>query len=188
MEEPVPRLTSAAPRTSQRAQRRLGSVITLVHSHPTARESFFIDILLVQIHLVIVMIRRTGLASLEFEFPFPGSLTANQCKAGSLSKRIDSCIESCKEEDEDVVRESQPGRRIPSEREHLLNRSVQRFRGGLVFKAHRLFNHSTLGLRVIKKKKKPETRDTKPEARDTGPETRNLKPETINPETIRHKS
>jgi len=31
---------------------------------------------------------------------------------------------------------------------------VQRFRGGLIFKAHRLLNHSTLGLRVIKKKKK----------------------------------
>jgi len=30
----------------------------------------------------------------------------------------------------------------------------QRFRGGLVFKAHRLSYHSTLGLRVIKKKKK----------------------------------
>ena len=29
-----------------------------------------------------------------------------------------------------------------------------RFRGGLVFKAHRLLYHSTLGLRVIKKKKK----------------------------------
>ena len=29
-----------------------------------------------------------------------------------------------------------------------------RFRGGLVFKAHRLLHHSTLGLRVIKKKKK----------------------------------
>ena len=28
------------------------------------------------------------------------------------------------------------------------------FRGGLVFKAHRLLYHSTLGLRVIKKKKK----------------------------------
>jgi len=27
------------------------------------------------------------------------------------------------------------------------------FRGGLVFKAHRLLYHSTLGLRVIKKKK-----------------------------------
>ena len=30
---------------------------------------------------------------------------------------------------------------------------VQRFRGGLVFKAHRFFYHPTLGLRVIKKKK-----------------------------------
>jgi len=32
-------------------------------------------------------------------------------------------------------------------------RNVKRFRGGLVCKAHRLLNHSTLGLRVIKKKK-----------------------------------
>jgi len=31
---------------------------------------------------------------------------------------------------------------------------VKRFRGGLVFKAHRLLYHSTLGSRVIKKKKK----------------------------------
>jgi len=31
---------------------------------------------------------------------------------------------------------------------------VKRFRGGLVFKAHRLLCHSTLGLRLIKKKKK----------------------------------
>ena len=30
---------------------------------------------------------------------------------------------------------------------------MQWFRGGLVFKAHRLVYHSTLGLRVIKKKK-----------------------------------
>ena len=30
----------------------------------------------------------------------------------------------------------------------------QRFRGGLVFKVHRLLCNSTLGLRVIKKKKK----------------------------------
>jgi len=35
---------------------------------------------------------------------------------------------------------------------------VQRFRGGLVFKAHRLLYHSTLGLRVTKKKKKRSTR------------------------------
>ena len=33
-------------------------------------------------------------------------------------------------------------------------RNVQRFRSGLVFKAHRIVYHSTLGLRVIRKKKK----------------------------------
>ena len=38
--------------------------------------------------------------------------------------------------------------------EQLLDINVQRFRGGLVFKAHRLLHHSTLGLRVIKKKQK----------------------------------
>jgi len=32
------------------------------------------------------------------------------------------------------------------------NTKMQRFRGGLVFKAHRLVYHSTLGSRVIKKK------------------------------------
>jgi len=32
--------------------------------------------------------------------------------------------------------------------------NVKRFRGALVFKAHRLVYHSTLGLIVIKKKKK----------------------------------
>ena len=37
--------------------------------------------------------------------------------------------------------------------EQLLRRNVNRFRGGLVFKAHRLVYHSTLGLRVMKKKK-----------------------------------
>ena len=36
----------------------------------------------------------------------------------------------------------------------LLDRNVQWFRGVLVFKAHRLLHHSTLGVRVIEKKKK----------------------------------
>ena len=31
---------------------------------------------------------------------------------------------------------------------------MKRFRGGLVFKAHRLLYHSTLGLRVIKKRRR----------------------------------
>jgi len=34
-----------------------------------------------------------------------------------------------------------------------LELNMKRFRGGLVFKAHRLWHHSTLGWRVIKKKK-----------------------------------
>jgi len=42
----------------------------------------------------------------------------------------------------------------PGEGEGLhFHRNVQRFRGGLVFKAHILLYHSTLGLRVKKKKK-----------------------------------
>ena len=34
------------------------------------------------------------------------------------------------------------------------SRNVKRFRGGLVVKAHRLVYHATLGVRVIKKKKR----------------------------------
>jgi len=40
-----------------------------------AYREFFIGILLVRIHIIIEMIRRTGLAPWEFEFPLPGSLT-----------------------------------------------------------------------------------------------------------------
>jgi len=39
--------------------------------------------------------------------------------------------------------------------EQLLRRNVKRFRGGLVFKAHRFVYHSTLGWRVTKKKGDP---------------------------------
>ena len=39
-------------------------------------------------------------------------------------------------------------------RENHRSGNVKRFRGGLVFKDHILVYHSTLGLRVIKKKKK----------------------------------
>jgi len=42
---------------------------------------FFIDNLLVRIHFNIVMIRWTGLAPWECEFPFPGSLTCSQVPA-----------------------------------------------------------------------------------------------------------
>ena len=48
------------------------------------------------------------------------------------------------------------------EPEQLLQRNVKRFRRGLVFKAHRWLYHSTLGSRVIKKKKKVEGFDDHP--------------------------
>jgi len=41
-----------------------------------AKGEFFIDNLLVRVHFITVMIRWTGLAPWEFEFPFPGSLTS----------------------------------------------------------------------------------------------------------------
>ena len=45
-------------------------------SDEVLEREFFIDNLLVRIHFIIVMIRWTGLAPWEFEFPFPGSLTS----------------------------------------------------------------------------------------------------------------
>ena len=46
-----------------------------VESFGQERE-FFIDNLLARVHFIVVMIRWTSLASWEFEFPFPGSLTS----------------------------------------------------------------------------------------------------------------
>jgi len=40
-----------------------------------SQREFVVDNLLVRIHFIIVMIRWTGLAPWEFEFPFPDSLT-----------------------------------------------------------------------------------------------------------------
>ena len=45
-------------------------------THHHRERHLFIDNLLVQIHLIIVMIGWTGLAPWEFEIPFPGSLTS----------------------------------------------------------------------------------------------------------------
>jgi hypothetical protein len=79
--------------------------------------------------------------------------------------------------------------------EQLLRGNVERFRGGLVFKVHRLLCHSTPGPRVIKNNKKkkhragpqpcflkPGTRNPKPGTRNPKPGTRNPKPGTRNPE------
>ena len=60
------------------------------------------------------------------------------------------------------IRQSQPDSGLGCQKKHHSNpvglfpvrSEVVRFRSGLVSKAHRLWYHSTLGLRVIKKKKK----------------------------------
>jgi len=48
-----------------------------MYSHIVTEREFFIDNLLVRIHVIIEMIRWTGLAPWEFESPFPGSLTSS---------------------------------------------------------------------------------------------------------------
>ena len=105
---------------------RLFNCCGLVALPPPVRErEFFIDDLLVRIHFIIVMIRWTGLAPWEEPRPVSPSPPAHL----------------------------RPGKRWVSNtqfsvKEQLLHRNLQRFRGGLVFKAHILLYHSTLGLRV----------------------------------------
>ena len=55
-------------------------VLRLLPNACEVRE-FFIDNLLVRIHFTIVIIRWTGLAPWEFEFPFPGRLTSTFLKS-----------------------------------------------------------------------------------------------------------
>ena len=50
--------------------------LSFAHRAEEVQREFFIDNLLVRIHLIIVMIRWTGLAPWESEFPFPGSLSS----------------------------------------------------------------------------------------------------------------
>jgi hypothetical protein len=62
-----------------------------MHSDSPEKE-FFIDNLLVRIHLVIEMIWGTGLAPWEYEIPFPGSLMHHPT---SLYGRTKSMPETC---------------------------------------------------------------------------------------------
>ena len=52
---------------------------------PSLEREIFIDNLLVRIHCIIVIIRWTGLAPWEFEFPLPGSLTSIFFTGGVVS-------------------------------------------------------------------------------------------------------
>ena len=59
-----------------------------VDTAPKVEREFFVHNLLVRIHFIIVMIRWTGLAPWEFEFPFPGSLTSAQGTNFERRKRV----------------------------------------------------------------------------------------------------
>ena len=62
-------------------------------SHPRTcgEREFFIDNILVRIHLIIQMIWWTGLAPWESEFPFPGSLTPTfLCGQGDVGRHAKS--------------------------------------------------------------------------------------------------
>ena len=104
------------------------------------------------------MIRWTGLAPWEFEFPFPGSLTSTFLGGGRARKWADlGFLAGAREgvRDRKEVLPSWHAQGQPRLRpEPTATVDVKRFRGGLVVKAHRLVYHSTPGLRVIKKNKK----------------------------------
>jgi len=55
-------------------QAQLETPISLLGPAPVRQRELSIDNLLVRIHFIIVMIRWTGLAPWEFEFPFPIAL------------------------------------------------------------------------------------------------------------------
>ena len=55
---------------------KLSEVCADVRAGRARHDPFFVDNLLVRTYSLIVMIRWTGLAPWEFEFPFPGSLTS----------------------------------------------------------------------------------------------------------------
>ena len=76
----------------------LGSGARIPHGYPqtcgdcqTRERESFIDNLVVQNDFIIEMIRSTGLASWEFEFPFPGSLASTFRFSDQLS--LSSAVE-----------------------------------------------------------------------------------------------
>ena len=73
---PAPHTQRATSRRSRRPPPR-----------PPSHREFFIDNLLVRVHLIIVMIRWTGLAPWEFEFPCPGSLTSTFLAQRATTRR-----------------------------------------------------------------------------------------------------
>ena len=72
-------------------------------------------------------------------------------KSITPARQLSSKVKSAPKE---IYPLQQSGVVVPRTVGEQLHRNVQRFRGGLVSKAHRLLYHLTLGLRAIKKNKK----------------------------------
>ena len=79
-----------------------------------------------------------------------------RCQAGCNGAAPQLCTEKWKRAAK-VDTGDKSGRRWQKRSAVLLRRIVKRFRGGLVFHAHRLLYHSTLGSREIKKEGKSES-------------------------------
>ena len=62
--------------------------------HAIMEREFFIEKLLVRIHVIIEMVGWTGLAPWEFEFPFPGSLTSTFLAPSHHAMEFDHFIKS----------------------------------------------------------------------------------------------
>ena len=69
----------------------LGGGVLHLTEQPAVEKEFFIDNLPVRIHFTFVMIRWTGLAPWEFEFPFSGSVTSPSSFACSEARDHDIC-------------------------------------------------------------------------------------------------
>jgi len=113
---------------------------------------FFIDNLLARNHFIIVMIRWTGLAPWEFEFPFPGSLTstflADQIKPHGHGAAVSH----------HVARKQRP----------LVTPDPGNLQPSLFF--------------VITPNPKPQTATPKPQTQNPQPSTLNPQPSTVNPQ------
>ena len=67
-------LMSEVPCTQVARRAHYALIAHPVMTGPQRERELFTDNLLVRIHFIIVMVRWSGLAPWQFEFPFPGSL------------------------------------------------------------------------------------------------------------------
>ena len=159
---------------------------------------FLIDNLLVRIHLIIVMIRWTGLAPWEFEIPFPGSLTsafsglgapdddAHQRGAPHEHARVNPKPKTFRPETSSPKPQTRnPKSETPNPKPEARN-PIPETRNSIPGPRNSRpdapnLKPNTRCLKPETRNPKPKTRNPKPEKRDPKHETRSPKPDTRNP-------